>query len=57
MHAEIFLKMMKDCTFYPDQDAYAGYLSNALCIASDFSAAESRQIHFLYGANGYIRFE
>ena len=57
MHAEIFLKMMKDRDFHPEQNAYAGYLSNALCIASDFSVAESRQIHFRYGANGYIRFE
>lgn len=55
-HAMTLLEMMKDRTFRPDQDAYAGYLSNALCIASDISAAEARQIRFQYDANGFIKF-
>ena len=55
-HAMTLLEMMKDRTFHPDQDAYAGYLSNALCIASDISAAEARQIRFQYDANGFIKF-
>ena len=55
-HALTLLKMMKDRSWYPDQDAYAGYVSNAVCIASDLSAAEARQIHFEYDANGFINF-
>jgi len=55
-HALTLLKMMKDRSYYPDQDAYAGYVSNALCIASDLSAAEARQIHFEYDYNGFITF-
>jgi len=55
-HALTLLKMMQDRSFYPDQDAYAGYVSNALCIASDLSAAEARQIHFEYDSNGFISF-
>ena len=48
--------MMKDPSYRPNQDAYAGYLSNALCIAADISAAEARQIRFQYDANGFIKF-
>ena len=55
-HALTLLKMMKDRSYYPDQDAYAGYVSNALCIASDLSATEARQIHFEYDYNGFITF-
>ncbi len=55
-HALTLLKMIKDPSFRPDQDAYAGYVSNALCIAADFSAAEARQIRFRYDANGFIHF-
>ena len=56
-HALTLLRMMKDPSFHPDQDAYAGYLSNAVCIAADLSAAQSRQIRFRYGANGFITFD
>ncbi|MBR1952735.1 MAG: Gfo/Idh/MocA family oxidoreductase [Lentisphaeria bacterium] len=55
-HALELLKMMKDRTYRPNQDAYAGYLSNALCIASDISAAEARQLHLEYDSNGFIQF-
>ena len=55
-HAMTLLDMMKDPSYRPNQDAYAGYLSNALCIASDISAAEARQIRFQYDANGFIKF-
>ncbi|OQA79115.1 MAG: putative oxidoreductase YteT precursor [Lentisphaerae bacterium ADurb.Bin242] len=55
-HPYELLKMMKDASYRPEQDAYAGYLSNALCIAADLSAGEARQIHFRYDANGYVTF-
>ena len=55
-HALELLKMMKDRTYRPNQDAYAGYLSNALCIASDISAAEARQLRLEYDSNGFIQF-
>jgi predicted dehydrogenase len=55
-HALTLLDMMKDPAYQPNQDAYAGYLSNALCIAADISAAEARQIRFQYDANGFIKF-
>ena len=56
IHAMTLLEMMKDSSFQPAQDAYAGYLSNALCIASDISASEARQIRFQYDADGFIKF-
>ena len=56
VHAMTLLDMMKDSSYRPAQDAYAGYLSNALCIASDISASEARQIRFQYDANGFIKF-
>ena len=55
-HVMKLLKMMKDRSFYPQIDAYAGYLSNALCIAADISAAEARQLRINYDANGFIKF-
>ena len=55
-HAYELVKMIKDPAYYPAQDAYAGYLSNAVCIAADLSVAEARQIHFRYGHNEYIDF-
>lgn len=56
-HALMLLRMIQDPSFHPAQDAYAGYLSNAICIAADISVAQSRQIHFRYGANGFITFD
>lgn len=53
-HALELLKMMKDPEYRPAQDAYAGYLSGALCIASDISRVEGRRINFRYEANDYI---
>lgn len=55
-HALELLKMMKDPEYRPAQDAYAGYLAGALCIASDISHAEGRRINLRYGANDYITF-
>ncbi len=55
-HAMNLIRMMKDRSFFPQQDAYSGYLSNAVCIAADLSAVESKQIHFRYGSSGYIEF-
>lgn len=56
-HALELLKMMKDPEYRPAQDAYAGYLSGALCIASDVSRIEGKRINLRYGANDYISFE
>ncbi|MBQ6471161.1 MAG: hypothetical protein IJJ33_04195, partial [Victivallales bacterium] len=56
IHALTLVEMMKDRSFHPNQDAYAGYVSNALCIAADLSAAQARQIHFEYDSNGFIAF-
>ncbi len=55
-HALELLRMMRDTAYRPDQDAYAGYLSNAVCIAADISAAEARQLRFRYDARNYISF-
>jgi predicted dehydrogenase len=55
-HALELLKMMRDPDYRPDQDAYAGYLSGALCIAADISRVEGRRVNLRYGANGYITF-
>ena len=55
-HALNLIHMMEDRSFHPAQDAYAGYLSNAICIAADHSVNEERQIHFRYSSDGYIRF-
>lgn len=56
-HALELLKMMKDPDYRPAQDAYAGYLAGALCIASDVSRIEGKRINLRYGANDYISFE
>ncbi|OGV48921.1 MAG: hypothetical protein A2017_00835 [Lentisphaerae bacterium GWF2_44_16] len=56
-HALELLKMMKNPEYRPAQDAYAGYLSGALCIASDISRVEGRRLNLRYGANDYISFE
>ncbi|MBR6374050.1 MAG: Gfo/Idh/MocA family oxidoreductase [Victivallales bacterium] len=56
-HALNLIHMMEDRSFHPAQDAYAGYLSNAICIAADHSVNEERQIHFRYTSDGYIRFK
>ena len=55
-HALELLKMMKDPLYRPPQDAYAGYLSNAVCIAADLSRLEKRQIEFRYDADNFISF-
>ena len=56
-HALELLQMMKDPEYRPAQDAYAGYLSGALCIASDISRVEGQRVNFRYGENDYISFE
>jgi predicted dehydrogenase len=56
-HALELVKMMADRNYRPEQDAYAGYLSNALCIGADTSRNEGRRINFRYHAHGYISFE
>ena len=55
-HALELLKMMKDPLYRPQPDAYAGYLSNAVCIAADLSRLEKRQIQFRYDADNFISF-
>lgn len=55
-HAMELLKMMEDPSYRPEQDAYAGYLSNAVCIAADLSIQEKRQIAFRYDADDFITF-
>jgi predicted dehydrogenase len=55
-HALELLKMMKEPGYRPAQDAYAGYLAGALCIASDISRIEGRRINLRYGANDHITF-
>ena len=55
-HALELLRMMKDPSYTPVQGPYAGYLSNALCIAADLSATEGRQLRLRYNAEGYISF-
>lgn len=54
-HSLELLKMMRDSSYRPAQNAYAGYLSCTLCIAADTSAREGRQIRLRYGKNGYIQ--
>ena len=55
-HALELVKMMKDRNYTPGQDDYAGYLSNAICIAADLSRTENRRINFRYDANNFITF-
>lgn len=55
-HALELLAMMRDPSYRPAQDAYAGYLSNAVCIAADLSLAEARQIHLRYDTGGFVAF-
>jgi len=55
-HAFELVKMMRDPAYKPAQDAYAGYLSNAICIASDISRLEGRRVNFRYDRDGFIRF-
>jgi hypothetical protein len=50
------VKMMRDPSYVPAQDEYAGYLSNAVCIAADISRTEKRRIAFRYDADGFITF-
>ncbi|MBR2905156.1 MAG: Gfo/Idh/MocA family oxidoreductase [Lentisphaeria bacterium] len=55
-HAFELVKMMRSPSYKPDQDAYAGYLSNAICIAADVSRAEGKRINFRYDQDGFIDF-
>ncbi len=55
-HAMELVKMMEDPDYHPDQDDYAGYLSNAICIAADMSRIEKRRISFRYDQNDFITF-
>lgn len=55
-HALELVKMMKDKNYTPGQDDYAGYLSNAICIAADLSRVEKKRINFRYDANRFITF-
>jgi predicted dehydrogenase len=55
-HALELVKMMRDKNYTPDQDDYAGYLSNAICIAADLSRVEKRRINFRYDTNNFITF-
>ena len=55
-HAMELVNMMRDPSYSPAQDAYAGYLSNAVCIAADISRIERRRVDFRYGAEGFITF-
>lgn len=56
LHALELLKMMKDKSYSPQQNAYSGYLSAALCFASDISLREARRINFRYDSQGYVSF-
>ena len=56
-HVFNLVRMMEDRSFHPEPGAYAGYLSNALCIAADRSVVEERQFHFRYGPNEYVEFD
>ena len=55
-HALELVKMMTDPAYVPAQDDYAGYLSNAVCIAADISRTEKRRIAFRYDSDGFITF-
>ncbi len=55
-HAMELVKMMRDPAYKPDQDDYAGYLSNAICIAADVSRSEGRRVTFRYDADGFVKF-
>ncbi len=55
-HAMELVRMMEDPGYAPAQDAYAGYLSNAVCLAADLSRMEKRQIRFRYDRNDFITF-
>lgn len=55
-HAMELVKMMRDPSYLPAQDDYAGYLSNAVCIAADISRTEKRRITFRYDSDGFITF-
>ncbi|OGV58381.1 MAG: hypothetical protein A2X49_10465 [Lentisphaerae bacterium GWF2_52_8] len=55
-HALELVKMLRDPSYMPAQDDYAGYLSNAVCIAADISRIEKRRIAFCYDADGFISF-
>ena len=55
-HAFELVKMMRSASYKPDQDAYAGYLSNAICIAADISRTEGKRINFRYDQDGFINF-
>lgn len=51
IHALELLKMMKDASYKPEQNATAGYLSAAMCFAADISMRERKRINFRYGFN------
>lgn len=53
-HAMELLRMMKSPGYQPDQDAYAGYLSTALCIAADRAMTEGRLVRLRYAGDGRI---
>ena len=55
-HAFELVKMMRDPKFCPGQDAYAGYLSNAICIGADISRLEGHRVNFRYDRDGFINF-
>ena len=56
-HAFEVVKMLRDPKYRPAQNAYAGYLSNAICIAADISRTEGRRINFRYDQKGFIQFQ
>ncbi|MDD3118998.1 MAG: Gfo/Idh/MocA family oxidoreductase [Victivallales bacterium] len=56
-HARELLHMMQDPAYLPAQDAYSGYLGNAICLAADMSRREQRQVKFRYDARGVVSFD
>jgi len=54
LHAYELITMMNEPGYRPRQNAYAGYLSAAMCFAADISVQEKRRIDFRFGEDGFV---
>ena len=53
-HAYELITMMNEPGSRPRQNAYAGYLSAAMCFGADISVQEKRRIDFRFGEDGFV---
>lgn len=55
-HAMEFVRMMRDPTYRPDQDARAGYLSAVTAFGCEISRQERHRVNLRYDADGRVDF-